>query len=128
MNVEEVRKHLAVYEQEHLLQFWDTLTDSEKYGLLHDINDINFESALADFRASMKSSEKQRQLDDLVEPVPESYYCDANKAAPEELTRYEERGLEMISESRVAVLVLAGGHGTRLGVSYPKGRRSDRLF
>ena len=45
-------------------------------------------------------------------------------STPEELEEYRRAGLEAAARGHVGVLLLAGGQGTRLGVPYPKGRKS----
>lgn len=121
--MEDIHQRLALYGQEHLLQFWDTLTDYQRNELSKDIGAIDFETVISDFQKAMASSEKKKQQEAnrSVKPTPESSYRDVSKITSQELKYYEQQGLKMISESKVAVLVLAGGQGTRLGVCFPKG-------
>lgn len=120
-NIEDLRNNLGKYGQEHVLRYWDSLTDIEKEELMLDINEINFETVLSDFKkvtANMKDDEK---LDRDIKPVPSSLFGGVDRSPEEDVKSYNEEGLRLISESKVAVLVLAGGQGTRLGVTHPKG-------
>jgi UDP-N-acetylglucosamine pyrophosphorylase len=47
--------------------------------------------------------------------------CDRTKLSPSEAAEFKAIGNKLISEGRVAVVILAGGQGTRLGSDRPKG-------
>ncbi|XP_025420849.1 UDP-N-acetylhexosamine pyrophosphorylase [Sipha flava] len=113
---------LKKYDQEHILRFWDKLDEKEKKILLDDIHDINIPEVIEMFRRTVENIRaEQQKLDDKMNPIPAELYGAVNRSPEELLTKYEQIGLEQISQGRVGVLLMAGGQGTRLGVSYPKG-------
>lgn len=118
--METTRALLERHGQQHLLQFWDELSDNEKENLLKDIQDIDVEEVVGFYRRAIDSP-VQEKLDGLLQPVPEDVYGSVARSNADVLADLEEEGLRQISESKVGVLLLAGGMGTRLGVSYPKG-------
>lgn len=120
-DISPLKSTLASYGQEHLVQFWGSLTDVEKVQLMDDIDSINFESVIADFKKVTSELKTDGKIDDHIKPVPNSLFGDINETPRETLKKYEDDGLKLIADSKLAVLVLAGGQGTRLGVSYPKG-------
>ncbi|KAG8238241.1 hypothetical protein J437_LFUL018186 [Ladona fulva] len=113
---------LAKYGQQHLLQFWDELDEDEKHELLEDLSEIDFEYVSNLFRKAMEMpKEELEKLDERLQPIPADWRGSITKTGPDTLSKYENIGLECIAKGEVAVLLLAGGQGTRLGVPYPKG-------
>ncbi|XP_061402035.1 UDP-N-acetylhexosamine pyrophosphorylase [Musca vetustissima] len=118
----ELHQRLQKVGQEHLLKFWDELNESEQKQLVQDISELDLNELKQYFdRATTSLSQNGLKLDDRLQPLPDDKLISISRAPEELLNNYREEGLKQISLGHVAVLLMAGGQGTRLGFAYPKG-------
>jgi len=68
-----------------------------------------------------KPTEEDKAQESGLEPLPESATASILDSKPEDIEKWYQSGLDLISENKVGVVLMAGGQGTRLGSSDPKG-------
>ena len=110
MTYEEARKKLSAIGQEHVLKYYDELSDEGKEAILQQVEETDF-SVLGSIDRG--ASEKRGVFSPL-----------AAMQRTEIETREKElhdAGVKAIKEGKTAALLLAGGMGTRLGSDNPKG-------
>ena len=106
---------LKKYNQEHLLLNYEKLNKSNQKKLLNQIFSIDFELMENLYKNAKKKVNFEKAE---IEPIE---YIDKSKLTVAETKRYEEKGIEAIKSNKFAVVTMAGGQGTRLGHSGPKG-------
>lgn len=101
---------LKAKKQEHLLDYYNELTDEQKSVLLSQIEKTDFSVLDSIKDRAEKKTGKLSPADTLdIESVAKS------KA------QYEKIGLQAVKDGKVAAVLLAGGQGSRLGFDAPKG-------
>lgn len=112
--LDEIKMKLVSFGQEHVLNFWDSLTEEEQETLLEQIESIDFElvSKIYNERNNISNT------DDIIEPLN---YVDKLKLSNKEIEQYTLLGEQAIKSGELAFATLAGGQGTRLGHNGPKG-------
>ncbi|XP_056396175.1 UDP-N-acetylhexosamine pyrophosphorylase-like protein 1 [Hyla sarda] len=127
----EIRRRLREAGQEQLLRFWDELGSGERDSLLGELELLDARELREHCGRAQEAYEREsgapQRLDHRMRPVPPEFLGSVRRSRPEELRAWEEEGYRQISQNKVAVLLLAGGQGTRLGVTYPKGMYSVGL-
>jgi UDP-N-acetylglucosamine/UDP-N-acetylgalactosamine diphosphorylase len=114
---------LEKYNQQQLLKFFNEISPIEQERLLDEILSIDFE-LMASIYSNMKSGAKVNNELGKVEPADLFVW---NDYSDEEKSKIFEKGMELISEGKAAVVLVAGGQGTRLGHNGPKGTFSIGL-
>lgn len=112
MTLEEAKKLLSGYGQEHLLRYYDELDTAGQADLLAQIERIDF-SLLDNLKADGDNTVKRGTF----EPLGAVTIRDIEANSSE----YKKLGLEAIKAGKTAAILLAGGQGTRLGFDKPKG-------
>lgn len=115
MELEKAKEILQKYGQEHILLSYERLDDEGKEALLKQIENIDFEQCKELFALTKEKKEfKDVKLEQLK-------VMDATKISDEDIKKITFKGEKLIKEGKYAVVMMAGGQGTRLGHSGPKG-------
>ncbi len=116
--------HLVVrlehYGQGHLLAWWNELVDAQRVRLQAEIDAIDFDQLsrlIGDLvrgdRAASVTVERVKPIEVMRQPQTDGQRVARRRAA--------ELGAEALAAGEVALIVVAGGSGTRLGFDGPKG-------
>ncbi|KAF9454196.1 UDP-N-acetylglucosamine diphosphorylase [Macrolepiota fuliginosa MF-IS2] len=123
MSIDNLKKRYEAAGQGHLFKFWANLSQAERDALTAQLESLNIERVNRIYKkaiaAEAASSDTAEQAE-IIEPIPKEA-TDSVVGNPEKQQEWRRIGLDAISRNQVGVLLMAGGQGTRLGSSAPKG-------
>lgn len=106
---------LKQYKQEHIINLLNKLEGKQKEELIEQINNIDFHQIMELYENTKKEIEiKENKIESVA-------YLDKEKLTKSDKERFDELGERTIVSGQYAVVTMAGGQGTRLGHTGPKG-------
>ncbi len=106
---------LKMYNQEHIIKLLEKLDKEKKQALIEQISKIDFHQLKELYDNTKKEIEIKENK---IEPLP---YMDKKKLSEEQKEEFQQLGEQILKNGEYAVVTMAGGQGTRLGHSGPKG-------
>lgn len=118
--LKELKAKYAEHGQEQVFTFYDSLSSSERGQLFKQLSGFD-PARINEITKVALNPPKTDDTPDTLEPLPESATASILDSKDEDISKWYDSGLELISQNKVAVVLMAGGQGTRLGSSAPKG-------
>ena len=115
MNFEEMKNVLEKYNQNHVVLAYERADEEKKKKILEQVSRIDFENMEKLYGIAKNPVEVEEAE---ISPMP---YEDTTKLTNEEKNKYIKIGEDIIRNGKLAVVTMAGGQGTRLGHTGPKG-------
>ena len=121
---EELQTLRETYEkanQEHVFAVYEALDTESKANLFEQLSSFDPKriNILAD--KAIHPPPKDNSKTPSVEPLPKSATASMLDLPKEDIEKWYNTGLGLIADNKVGVVLMAGGQGTRLGSSAPKG-------
>lgn len=114
----ELKKLLEKNGQEHILRYYNRMTAETQQALLDDLRKIDFSQINALYRLYADGrQDKQQKVFEAAEVIA----LPRKEPFLHERKRLTGIGQEYLHQGRIAVFLVAGGQGTRLGFDGPKG-------
>lgn len=106
--------------QGQVFTFYDSLSSEEQAQLYKQLAGFDplYINKIAAKALTPQSSESEKPT---LEPLPDSARASILDSDKQTQDEWWNRGLQLIADNKVAVVLMAGGQGTRLGSSAPKG-------
>lgn len=113
--VQDTIEILKIYNQEHIIKLLNKLDDKKRDELIEQINHIDFHQIMELYDNTKKELEiKENKIEEIK-------YLDKEKLSPIQKEKFDTLGKNAIETGTYAVVTMAGGQGTRLGHTGPKG-------
>ena len=116
-SIEQLRERYAAFGQGHVFRCWDSLGDPARQALAAQARRLDLAAlrGIHERTRALAAPGVRKLAPAPIEALP------GRGGSPERRAAARERGDKLLRAGRVAVMVVAGGQGTRLGFEGPKG-------